>query len=152
MNRELLVRASTQDLGLFTGLSPPISAAAFPCAHSGREHRCNEAQLEPWCEQRRPSWLLEGTGGHWCHALHGRTPGELPAGGCRRAQLAQRAQLGTMQAAGGIPVRAGVSPAAGLGARLFRADEEQARSCTQGTCFSDGNSAAGRVVKLLGSC
>lgn len=58
-------------------------------------------------------------------------------------------QLGT---AGGIPVRAGVTPAASLRVRLFGAAGEQARSGTQGTCFSDGNSAAGRVVKLLGSC
>lgn len=35
-------------------------------------------------------------------------------------------------------------PSAGAG--------EWAWSCMQGTCFADGSSAAGRVVKLLGSC
>lgn len=43
-------------------------------------------------------------------------------------------------------------PTAGPGGEDISVEGEWAWTCTQGTCFPDGNSAAGRVVKLLGSC
>lgn len=105
------------------------------------------------CKRR----LLGGKGGGWCRPRHGRSPREL-----LRYQLAHtggshsRSRRSTAgKSAGGIrhlrlrPSR--VTPP-GLGARPFQAEGALARTRMRGTCFSDGNSAAGHVVKLLGSC
>lgn len=131
-----------------------------------REHRCNKAERSwsyesPGVHSTSPAgckWrLLAGTGGRQCHPRHSRSPQEL-----LRYQLAHvggshgRSRQSTAgKSAGGRRhpwLRPSRTTPPGLVARPFWAEGERARTRTRGTCFSDGNSAAGCVVKLLGSC